>query len=341
MAKPSAHRIAKAAKAATQEEFAALVPTLQAKSTEEQDKMTEIRKAADKAVVTKASAYTAEQISRSISELSIAIGRTLSDLSRKLVEESDRLTEMQTAINLESARLKELHDIDAALVNLKSVLETQLERKGALEDEIEEKRAAFEAEMAKKRQEWEEEEKSHAAIVKRSRDRDEEEYKYRSSFERKKSADEQAEQQAAFQKKLAEQRAVQEKELAERKGALAAKEAEFEEFKKKVDRFPQELAEAVKRAEDAARTEIRKQAEAEAKLLQKDVEAERKLNALRIKSLEESVARQTDQLNQLSRQLAAAQSQLQGMALKAIEGASGLKTIAAAAGMVAEAKKTE
>jgi colicin import membrane protein len=49
---------------------------------------------------------------------------------------------------------------------------------------------------------------------------------------------------------------------------------------------------------------------------------------LRIKTLEEVVARQTEQLAALQRQLDEAKQQVQDIAVKAIEGASGARALA-------------
>lgn len=329
-------RSIKAAKAVAQEEFAALVPALHAAGQEAEEKATEIRKAANKTLVGKATGYTAETIVKGISELSLNVGKTLSELSQRLVAESEKLAELQKAIEIESARLRELHDIDAALVSLKGVLEIQAERKAALDEDIEAKQAAFESDMTRKREEWKREQTEHETVRKKEREREEEEFSYRLSVTRRKDADAYAEQQAALQKKLAEQRTTLEKELTERRSALAEKESEFEDLKKTVGLFPQKLSEAVAQGEQAARAEAKRQGEIESRLLQKETEADKKLSALRIKSLEETVSRQAAQIDQLAKQLSAAQTQVQGMALKAIEGAAGLKTLAAASEIVAE-----
>jgi len=333
-------RSAKVAKATAQEEFAALVPALHAAGQETEEKATEIKKATQKALVGKATGYTAEAIVKGITELNLNVGRTLSELSQRLVAESEKLGELQKAIEIESMRLKELHDIDATLVSLKGVLEIQAERKAALEEEIAAKQSAFESDMTRKREDWKREQAEHDAARKKERERDEEEYSYRLSVARRKDVDAYAEQQAALQKKLAEQRAALEKELTERRSTLAEKESEFEDMKKTVGLFPQKLSEAIAHAEQAARAEAKKQAEIESRLLQKETEADKKLAALRIKSLEETVSRQTAQIDQLAKQLSAAQAQVQGMAMKAIEGAAGLKTLAAASEIVAEKART-
>ena len=60
----------------------------------------------------------------------------------------------------------------------------------------------------------------------------------------------------------------------------------------------------------------------------KDAEADRRVAELRTKTLEEIVARQVEQLAALGRQLDEAKQQVQDIAVKAIEGASGARALA-------------
>ena len=61
--------------------------------------------------------------------------------------------------------------------------------------------------------------------------------------------------------------------------------------------------------------------------MKKDAETEKRLASMQVKSLEESVARQQAQIAALEKQLADAKQQVQDIAVKAIEGASGAKAL--------------
>ncbi len=332
MEKPKPKRPSRSTKSEAQEEFVAMLPALAAASPMDKDKSTEIKKAGEKAVVEKASTYTVDNIIKGIADLNINLGKALSDLSGKLATEANKLAELQKAIEIQNNRLKELHDMDAAAVSLKALLEAQSERRGAFDAEMAEKRAEFDAEMARKRDEWKRESAAHDlavserdAAMKKSREREQEEYAYTLALARKKDADASA---------------LREKEVADRLAALAAREKEFNEMKSRAERFPNELADAVKKAEDAARVAALKQAEAEAKLAAKEVEGDKRVSALKIASLEEKIAAQTTQIESLTKQLAAANSQVQDIAVKAIEGASGLKALSAVNEIALEQAKT-
>ena len=62
-------------------------------------------------------------------------------------------------------------------------------------------------------------------------------------------------------------------------------------------------------------------------LLTKDSEGEKRLAELRIKALEENLARQSAQMAALEKQLEEAKRQVQEIAVKAIEGASGARAL--------------
>jgi len=61
--------------------------------------------------------------------------------------------------------------------------------------------------------------------------------------------------------------------------------------------------------------------------LKKESEAEKRLAELQIKTLEDNLARQSAQMAALQKQLDEAKQQVQEIAVKAIEGASGAKAL--------------
>jgi colicin import membrane protein len=62
-------------------------------------------------------------------------------------------------------------------------------------------------------------------------------------------------------------------------------------------------------------------------VLRKDAEAEKRLAALQVKTLEDAGTRQQAQIAALEKQLADAKQQVQDIAGKAIDGASGAKAL--------------
>ena len=93
--------------------------------------------------------------------------------------------------------------------------------------------------------------------------------------------------------------------------------------------FPAELTAAVEKAEKEATARSENRAKVEAQLLGKAVEGDKRVAELKIKALEETVAKQLIQVEALTRQLNDANAQVQAIAVKAIEGASGAKALSA------------
>jgi hypothetical protein len=325
MKEKSLRRIGKSARESAEKDLAELLPTLQSAATEPEEKQAAMKKSADRARVERAMTYTMDRVTREIGDLQLSIGRTLNDLLQQLGQETAKLVEIRLAIDTENARLKELHDIDAAMVSLKTILEVAAERRAALEAEFSVREAELQADMERKQKEMARDQADYEAKTKMARDREEEEYAYKLSLKRRKEADEYAAQQAALQKGLQEQRAKADQDIAERQRALSAREAEFKETQTRVEQFPQELAAATRQAEQAARSEAQKQAALDARLVKMETTAEKNVTALKIEGLEDLVKRQAVQLETLTKQLAAAQTQVQAMAVKAIEGASVMK----------------
>jgi chromosome segregation ATPase len=319
-------RTSKSAREAAEKELAGLLPTLESVAAEPEEKQDAMKRSADRARVEKTMAYTVERVTREIGDLQLSVSRMLTDLSQQLREESGKLAEIRLAIDTENSRLRELHDIDGAMVSLKAILEVAAERRAALEAELNQREADLHSAMEAKNEDWSREQADHDARTKKGREREEEEYAYKLSLKRRKEADDYAGQQSALQKSLQEQRAKADQEIGDRQRTMATREAEMKDLQMRVDRFPQELAAATKQAEQAARSEAQKQAALDAKLVKMETEAERNITSLKIAGLEDLVKRQAAQLETLTKQLSAAQAQVQAMAVKAIEGAAGMKS---------------
>ena len=295
----------------------------------------------------KALTYTDENVIKSVADLQVAVSKALKDLTGKMITESNKLADLRTAVDMESSKLKELRDIDYQVNTLAALIETQAERKTTFEEEMGHQREALAAEISAKREEWKREQQFHESSVKerdlslkKQRERDEEEYNYKLSVDRKKETAQHEVQMAKLERELEEKRENVERELAERKTALAAQENELVELRKRVERFPKEMEETVKKAEVAVRSALKQQYDFDTKLAEKDVDAEKRISALKISNCEELLAKQQLQIADLSKQLQASTKQVQEMAVKAIESASGAKTRALDGEGGTEQKKT-
>jgi hypothetical protein len=80
-------------------------------------------------------------------------------------------------------------------------------------------------------------------------------------------------------------------------------------------------------AAERARRESEVRLQQEIMVMKKDAEAEKRFGELRVKTLEENVTHQQAQIAALEKQLADAKQQVQDIAVKAIEGASGARAL--------------
>ncbi len=285
----------------------------------------EPKEAAPKTIVEETAGYTVENIVKGLANLKLDLGKTLTDLSDKLIAETNRLSEIQQVIATESKNLEEIYDIKVAAETMATFIQTN-----------EEKKKAFEEEMAIMRGQWEKEQNGHELVVeerdaslKKEKEREAEEYAYNLALSRKKDKDAYEAEKAVLKKLLREEREAQEKKLAEREVAVAAQEAEIAELRTKAEAFPAELAKAVEKAKKETTALIEGQAKQKAELLAKEVEGKEKIAELKIKTLESTMAKQAVQIEYLSKQLNSATSQAQNIAVKVIEGASGVKALSA------------
>jgi len=287
------------------------------------DKETE--KAVPRTLAENTSDYTVENIVKGLANLKLDLSKTLTDLSDKLTAEVNKLDEVQQEIAAETKNLEEIYDIKVAAETMVTFIQIN-----------EEKKKAFEEEMAIIRGQWEKEQKEHElaakerdADLKKGKERETEEYAYNLALSRKKDKDAYEAERVVLKKALKEEREAQENKLGEREAAVAAQEAEIAELRAKAEAFPAELAKAVEKAEKETTALIEGQAKQKAELLAKEVEGKEKVADLRIKTLEGTIVKQTIQIESLSKQLNNATSQAQNIAVKVIEGASGVKALSA------------
>lgn len=93
------------------------------------------------------------------------------------------------------------------------------------------------------------------------------------------------------------------------------------------EEFPARVRQEAERAAAEATRATEQRLGQQTTLLTKENEAERRLAELRVKTLEETLARQGAQTAALEKQLEEAKRQVQEIAVKAIEGASGARAL--------------
>ncbi len=314
---------AKRARADVEKEFAEIQEQVESAREAPDTKAEEAARLREAEVRGAIEGVTVEGIVQRISGLGLEVARALSDVSEKLTEETLLLASVREAVALERKELERLHKIDIAATALDQMIQDYTREKQRLEVEIAAQRMAWEQELERTERERREQEEA----LKKQRQRETEDYEYKKNLERKKAQDKYDEEVRQVEKKNAEKQETLEKSWKLREAALKEQEEELGRLRKESAELPARLQKEAAAAAVQARSETEARLEQQTVVLRKDAEAEQRLGELRVKTLEELVARQQAQILALEKQLADAKQQVQDIAVKAIEGASGAKAL--------------
>lgn len=313
----------KKTKAVVEQEFSQLaeaVEHLQNSDSSKSGMIEQIREAEVRAAV---SEITVEIISKKMSELNIEISRTLSGLSEKMTQEVQLLCSLKEAVAIESKEIQRLHGIDVTATGIDQMLTDYRQKKSQCEGEL----AQLHQELVEQKEKREQEEIEYNEVLKKNRSREQEDYEYKKKLERKKIQDSFDEECRLKEKQNDEMQEQLEKSWKEKESLFKHQEEEFLSLKKETEQFPSRLtAECAKVAKEVAK-------EAEAKSIQeierlkRDLIVEKQIAELKIKQLQELLATAHGQIGTLQSQLDDAKRQVQDIAVKAIEGASGAKAL--------------
>jgi colicin import membrane protein len=296
-----------------EKEFADVRAEVESSRQDANPKTDELARLRDTEIRSSVEGVSIDSVAQRISGLSIEITKSLAGVSEQLIEEVRRLTAIREAVELEKRDLQRLHQIDVAAASLDQLVQDYAR-----------KREEFEQETAAQRAEWKEQEEN----LRKQRARELEDFEYKKALERKKAQDKYDEDIRLRDKKNQEKQESLEKTWQAREAAIKEQEEEIARLRDEAAKFPSRLQAEMEHATAEAVRQTEARFEQRVLVLQKDAEADKRLADLRIKTLEETLAQQTAQIATLQKQLDQAKQQVQDIALKAIEGASGSKTLA-------------
>ncbi len=310
-------------KAEVQQEFAAIAEEVNENKSAISPKDSLAQQMKEAEVRDAVSGIAVEAIIHKLADLNVEISKSLSHLSEKLAGEIHLLNQVRSAISIEHENLQKLHKIDTALTALDQLVE-----------EYHTKSSELELEIATKRKEWgqEQDDQRQAAMefetkLKVMRQREKEEFEYKKDIERKKEQDQYEESCRLRDKQTQEKQEALEKNWQLREEVLKEREDRLEEMQQLIDTFPSRLSEEKEKSRLEATAQTEHKFSQEMLTLQKDKETDRLLSEMKTTSLEEALARQSDQIIHLQRQLEEAKREVKEIAEKAIEGASGAKAL--------------
>ena len=294
----------------------------------------EKKKQQEQDVVVMASTMTPDRIVKNLADVKVSIGQALDTLEQRLTDEHRKLSELQAAIKIEAARLKDLHEITLNADSLAALLLAQKEYKIRFEEEMMKRKVQFESEMTDAKEAWEkeqecmqQEQKELKESIKKARVRDEEEYTYALQLERKKDSDAYEAKKYSLEKELVEQQQDANKEFAEREASIKAQEDELKQVRTRVEQFPHELEKAIRETEKITQEQLERTYKYQIDLSAKEIEGERKLTQQMISSLQGKIKEQEQFIKQLTQKTDEASSQVQTIALKALESSSNMRYV--------------
>ena len=313
----------KRTKAEIEEEFAEIREEATAARDTSDKKAEETAKLRDMEIRQAVEGISVEEVVKGLSDLGLDLSKSLTGLSEKLVQEVNRLSAAREAVELERKEIERLHKIDVASTALDQLVQDYARKKEELESEIAAQRASWDEELKRTERDRKEQDEN----LRKQRQREIDEYEYKKTLERKKAQDKYEEEMKLLERQNREKQEALEKSWQQREAALKAQEEESARLKSESEGFPAKLEKASAQAAAEATRATTQKFEQQVLLLKKESEAEKRLAELQIKTLEETLARQSAQMTALQKQLDEAKQQVQEIAVKAIEGASGAKAL--------------
>ncbi|KKQ56840.1 MAG: hypothetical protein US74_C0010G0001 [Parcubacteria group bacterium GW2011_GWA2_38_13] len=238
----------------------------------------------------KAKSWTSDSFAKSLSDLRIAFHDTLNQLSDKMQTETQKLNEIQQAIELSKKNLQIHYGVQVVADTLQNLIAENENKKKEYEKELVSKKMAAEEEVSKVKKEWAREQEEYEYNAKTKRNRDEETYQ-------------------AIKTKHEEE--------------MASKSEEIQKMREQAENFPRELENAKKQKEQEVTKILRLEFDTKNGSMKKDWEAEKNIFELTIKNLEETAKKQISEVASWRVEAEKAAKKAQELAIKIVE--SGVK----------------
>lgn len=288
------------------------------------------------AVVPNTNKSSVEAIINELTQLQNQFGDAASTLQQQLSTEALSLQTLHREVETYREQLKVLHKIEANEKALSELMEQYETTSETQQIEYATKQKELTDKIAQLRQEWAREQKEHEIALaesekalKKQRQREQEEYDYKFDQAKQQDESEYAQLVKSYMDQLVLIKEKAELVWAELEESLKKQEKEAADLIEKADNADKEMEKAIKRAEEEGTGIAKSQVKNAADLMKKDFEGKRRVFELRISSLDATIAKQTNQIQALTKQLSTALQQAQDLAVKALEGSSNAKSFAA------------
>lgn len=293
------------------------------------------------------SLLTMEAMLGGLDQLQWGFGNAISGLSKNLTERATQLSDIRALVTTEIEQLETLHGLQADDVTLDGLIQQYEDNFETFSEELESHREELEQAFEQAEQAWLKEQETHEhetntqqETEKKAQKREELEYRYGLSRDRQLSNDIFEQEQFRSYEALDEAKQAQEKAWNLKEAEIREQEEEFAALEAKVKAFPDTLEAAVKKATEEGKGIAHHQAKVKADLANQEMEGQQRAYELRIESLSDTFDSQEQRIQDLSDQLRDMLEQVQDLAVKAIEGASNVKSLQAMKEIALEQAKT-
>ncbi|TAE12936.1 MAG: hypothetical protein EAZ95_11830 [Bacteroidetes bacterium] len=283
-------------------------------------------RAQEKELVAKATGYTSDNIVKELANLQLDLGNSIESLATQLDNELQRLDDLRKSIEIQQNHYKQVLDTQVAADALYILNQEQIAWLQTHEAEKKQIFTDLEKQITQKRAEWEREQAEYALLqtemleaLKTDRDKELALYKYELERLYRIEADQYEEKKKMAEREIAETDLLKNKDWQKREKALELQQAKLAEYKKRVEGYEEELKQATQKAREEAIKETSKEVKNRAELLEKEVEGKKQTYELQIVSLENTIAKNTEQIEKLTTELKEALAQVQSLSLKVVE----------------------
>ena len=261
-----------------------------------------------------------------------AIAETKVNVEQKIFSEdlNKKFQDLETALQEEERKLKELYGIEKELSNLVVVINAGKDYIAELEnnkkkktDEINEQIRNLEEEYRAKKEELEKEYEIKSRNLKMERERENEEYTYKTKREREIANNKWADEKAEREKELEQK----EQEIKIKLEEIETKVEHIKELEAKVSELPAQLEKEYARGKKEATAEIEKENKYTTELLKKDYENTIDRQNDKIELLKEEVEKAIAEKQAMQEKLDQAYNQIKDMATKTVEATGGVKIL--------------
>lgn len=288
-----------------------------------------VAKEEEKKAVEHAKSHSSESIITGLANTKTQVGKILDEVEEKMLTHFKQFLDLQKSIDVASQELKTIHQITVEADSLNAFVQVHKETKQRLEEEIQKRRFELEQEITERKELWKKEKQAYEQAClaeekerKKLKEREEEEYLYHLKLVRQKDQDAYAIEKAKLESELNEMKASALVKIQEKEKKLAEQEAEVTTLREQVAHFPEKLSAEVARAQGETKQQVESALHFQMELSKKEMEGDKKLYEQKVVTMEAKIKELENQVTLLHRKADEAGKQVQGIAMKAIEGAS-------------------